>query len=76
MLKNSLAAVAAISLMASPALAVPSAPQPATEQVDGSELRAPGSPIGPILFALVLVFIVLLATETEPFDNKDRPTSP
>ncbi len=77
MLKKLVVAVTSVSLAVSPAIAqssaVSAAPQPATEQVEGSELRAPGFPIAPLLALTLIILGILLATETFPFEDDDGP---
>lgn len=72
MFKKTLAAAAALSLAATPVLAQSRAPEPASEQVEGSEIR--GGVILPTLVLIALILAVLKATDTWPFD--EDPQSP
>lgn len=73
MLKKTLAAAAAFSLTATPVMAQAQAPvEPASEHVDGSEMR--GGVILPTLAIVALILAVLALTDTWPFD--DKPHSP
>lgn len=82
MMKSLVLAATTISLAVSPVAAQTSAavaaPQPAIEQVEGSELRAPGAGIGLALVAIIFILGALLATETFPFDDDEGrfPVSP
>ncbi len=76
MLKNLFLGATALSLSTSPVLAQTSglpAPQPAAEELAGSQLRAPGSPFAPLLFTVIIVLGVLLAFEEFPFEDDDGP---
>ena len=68
MLKKFIIAVAATSLAVSPVVA----------QSSRNPLAAPGSPIAPALFALIVALGILMATENWPFekDEDDAPVSP
>lgn len=75
MFKKALVALGAASLAISPAMAQSSS----VEDGSGNPFTAPGSPFAPILFGGVIVFGVLLATGTWPFDedeNEDLPITP
>ena len=73
MLKKTLAAAAAFSLAATPVLAQGQAPiEPASEQVEGSEIR--GGVILPTLAVIALILAILKATNSWPFD--EDPQSP
>ncbi|PSJ39746.1 hypothetical protein [Allosphingosinicella deserti] len=75
MFKKALIAASAASLAISPAIAQSSS----VEDASGNPFAAPGSPFAPILFGSVIVFGVLLATGTWPFDedeNEDVPITP
>jgi hypothetical protein len=73
MLKKTLAAAAALSLAATPVLAQSRAPiEPASEQVEGSEIR--GGVILPSLALIALILAVLKLTDSWPFD--EDPQSP
>jgi hypothetical protein len=87
MFGKALAAIAALSLVASPALAQTGAPrtaapaaglpQPAAETVEGSELRR--GYLLPLLGLTAAILAILALTHTWPFDNNDDdavPTSP
>jgi hypothetical protein len=75
MLKKSIAAMTALSLVASPVLAQSSAglsaPAPATESVEGSELR--GGRILPAIAAVAIILVILALTDTWPFGDGDEP---
>ncbi len=79
-MKKLIVAIAATSLSAAPVVAqTASVPQPATEQVEGSELRGPpGTPFAPLLALTLIILGILLATETFPFedDGPNVPASP
>ena len=70
--------LAALSFMANPVLAqsvaVPPAPEPVEETVEGNELYRSGFII-PLLGVTILVLVILAATKTFPFDE-DEPVSP
>ena len=76
MFNKALAAVAALSLTASPVLAqsqaTVSAPAPAEETVEGSEMR--GGFILPGIAIVAIIIAILALTDTWPFD--DEPESP
>ncbi|HEX8364725.1 MAG TPA: hypothetical protein VF603_05510 [Allosphingosinicella sp.] len=73
MLKKTIAAAAAFSLAATPVLAQSQAPiEPASEQVEGSEIR--GGVILPTLAVIALILAILKATDSWPFD--EDPQSP
>jgi hypothetical protein len=85
MFSKILAATAALSLVASPALAQQAAPEsarpdsqvtapePGTESLDSSELRGRGI-ILPLLGLAAIILAILALTDTWPFD--DEPASP
>lgn len=75
MLKKTLGAAAAFSLAVSPVVAqAQTAPvQPASEEVDGSELRRRGV-ILPAIALVAIILAILALTDTWPFD--DDPQSP
>jgi len=77
MLKKALASLAALSLMASPviaqATAIPAAPEPAVERVEGSEMR--GGWFVPAAIGVVLLLAILALTDSWPFGDDD-PESP
>ena len=74
MLKKTLVAAAAFSLVASPVLAqARTAPiQPAQEEVEGSELRGRGT-ILPLLAVVAIILAILALTDTWPFDEPESP---
>ncbi|QAY78886.1 hypothetical protein [Sphingosinicella sp. BN140058] len=75
MFKKALVGAAAASLAVSPAIAQSSS----VEDGSGNPFAASGSPFAPVLFGGVIVFGVLLATGTWPFDedeNEDLPITP
>jgi hypothetical protein len=84
MLKKTIAALAALSMTATPLLAQASAPatagivspEPAAETVQGSELRR--GYILPLLGLTAAVLAILALTHTWPFDRNEEavPTSP
>ena len=86
MLKKIVVAASAMSLAVSPAVAqsartaaaapAVAAPQPAAEQVDGSELRAPGAPIAGAVFVIIIILGVLLAAGILFDDDDGTPITP
>jgi hypothetical protein len=85
MLKKIVVAASAISLAVTPAVAqnartaaaapTVAAPQPAAEQVDGSELRARGAPFAGAVFVIIVILGVLLAAGVL-FDDEDGTLPP
>jgi len=80
MIKRALAGLAALSLAASPAVAQSAASAlSVSAQASASAAETEGGTpiIPPILAGAVVVFGILLATETWPFDeDDDEPVSP
>ena len=75
MLKKTLAAAAALSMAVTPVLAQSApAPEPATEQVEGSEMR--GGVILPAIVVAAIILAILALTDTWPFDDEEPVTSP
>lgn len=70
--KKAITAVSAVALLAAPTIAAAqTAPvEPATESVEGSELR--GGFIIPLIALVAIILGILAATQ----DDGDRPTSP
>ncbi len=81
MLKRVVTAATAMSLAISPVFAqsraAPAvAPEPATEQVEGSTLRAPGAPVAGGVFLIIVVLGVLLALGVLFDDDEGDPVTP
>ena len=73
--KGLIAATASVALMAAPTVATAqSAPEPAKEEVEGSELR--GGFIIPLIALIAIILGLCIATDQCGGDDDDLPHSP
>lgn len=78
MIRKSIAALAAATLVAAPVAAqtAPVYAAPATETVQGEEAFGRSGAILPLIGVVALILAVLALTDTWPFDGDKTPVSP